>query len=185
MRKKVNILVGRFQPFTKGHMKCVEEVWEHLHIPTVIVMIDTPDEKVDEKHPFPSSMLLPFYESLFEDRNDIVGVILSKNANIVTIGERLHIMGYEIASWVCGTDRYESYKRMSDRYKDDAYLASDFQMIEVVRSDEDVSATQVREALRIGDYSNFTKLMPFMPLKTSIKYDPYNTLRNQLLNILG
>lgn len=183
--KRINILIGRFQPFTKGHMKCVESVWNELHIPTMIVLIDTPDNKVDKKHPFPTSMLLPYYESLFEDRNDIAGVILSKNANIVEIGERLHIMGYEIASWVCGTDRYNSYKRMADTYNEKAYLAKDFQMIEIARSDDDVSATMVREALYSGNYNEFVELMPFIPLKTQLKYDPYNTLKKQLNKVLG
>ena len=183
--KRINILIGRFQPFTKGHMKCVESVWNELHIPTMIVLIDTPDNKADKKHPFPTSILLPYYESLFEDRNDIEGVILSKNANIVEIGERLYDMGYEIASWVCGTDRYNSYKRMADTYNEQAHLAMDFQMIEIARSDDDVSATKVREALYNDNYKEFVKLMPFIPLKTQLKYDPYNALRNQLNKVLG
>ena len=94
-------------------------------------------------------------------------------------------MGYEIASWVCGTDRYNSYKRMADTYNEKAHLAKDFQMIEIARSDDDVSATKVREALHNGNYKEFAKLMPFIPLKVQLKYDPYNTLRNQLNKVLG
>ena len=63
---QVNITMGRFQPFTNGHMSCVQYAYDKLGIPTVICMIDTPDNKVDEKHPFPSSMLLPLYKDLFE-----------------------------------------------------------------------------------------------------------------------
>ena len=75
MTKRINILIGRFQPFTKGHMKCVEYVYRNFDLPTMIIMIDTPDNKVDEKHPFPSSMLLPMYNDLFKARNDIEGII--------------------------------------------------------------------------------------------------------------
>lgn len=184
MTKRINILIGRFQPFTKGHMKCVEYVYRNFDLPTMIVMIDTPDNKVDEKHPFPSSMLLPMYNDLFKARNDIEGVILSKNANIVEIGEKLFDMGYEVASWVCGTDRYDSYKKMSDRYKDKAHLADDFQMIEIVRSDEDISATKVREALLNGDYKTFSKLMPYIPLNIHLKYKPYESLKKQLEKVI-
>ena len=50
--KKVNITIGRFQPFTKGHMKCVEEAYKELSVPTIVCMINVKDEKVDEKHPY-------------------------------------------------------------------------------------------------------------------------------------
>ena len=62
----VNITIGRFQPLTNGHMACVEEAYTKLHIPTVICMIGVDDSKVDEKHPFPSSMLLPIYQEVFK-----------------------------------------------------------------------------------------------------------------------
>ena len=145
--KRINIIIGRFQPFTKGHMKCVLEAWNKLKVPTVVVMIDTPDDKVDEKHPFLSSLTLPLYNTLFEDYKEIEGVILSKNANIVTIGEQLYNMGYEICCWTCGTDRYDSYEKMAFKYKDKAHLSDDFQLLEIKRSDEDISATKVRECL--------------------------------------
>ena len=92
--KKVNITIGRFQPITNGHMFCIEIPYKKLGIPTIICMIDVPDDKVDEKHPFPSSMLLPLYKNLFEKNNMIENIILVKSADIVKIGETLYNMGY-------------------------------------------------------------------------------------------
>lgn len=181
--KQINIIVGRFQPFTKGHMNCVFSAWKKFHIPTMIVMIDTPDSKVDEKHPFPSSMLLPIYNELFRDYKEIEGVILTKNANIITIGQTLYDMGYEIKSWTCGTDRYDSYKKMSDKYKEDAHLSNDFELIEIKRSDEDISATKVRKALLDNNYNSYINQMPFFSLRAHLKTNLYNTLRNQLLKV--
>ena len=181
--KRINIIIGRFQPFTKGHMKCVLEAWNKLKVPTIVVMIDTPDDKVDEKHPFPSSLTLPLYNTLFEDYKEIEGVILSKNANIVTIGEQLYNMGYEICCWTCGTDRYDSYEKMASKYKDKAHLSDDFQLLEIKRSDEDISATKVRECLLKNDYNKFIKLMPQFSLRSHLKIDLYNTLREQILKV--
>lgn len=162
-------------------MKCVLEAWDKLGVPTMIVMIDTPDEKVDKKHPFPSSLTLPLYNTLFEDYKEVEGIILSKNADIVAIGESLYNMGYEICCWTCGTDRYDSYKKMSTKYKEKSHLTDDFQLMEIKRTNEDISATKVRECLLDDKYIEFSELMPFFSLKTHLKVDLYNTLRNQLL----
>ena len=61
--KKVNITIGRFQPFTKGHMKCVEAAYNELGIPTIVCMINVKDDKVDEKHPFPSSLIFSIFST--------------------------------------------------------------------------------------------------------------------------
>lgn len=180
--KKVNIMVGRFQPFTKGHMKCVDYAYDKLKIPTIIAMINTPDNKVDKKHPFPSSLLLPIYKNMFEKNPKIEDIILVSNADIVKIGEELYNAGYEIASWTCGTDRIDSYSKMAEKYKERAHLSDDFQMLEIKRSDEDISATKVRQAILDNDYDTFFKLTPPMSLKSRIKTgnNIFNILKQQL-----
>ena len=181
--KQVNIMIGRFQPFTNGHMKCIDQAWKELKIPTIIVMMNTKEEKVDEKHPFPSSMLLPIFDKVFDKNPRIEKVILARSANIVEIGEKLYEEGYEIRSWTCGTDRIESYKKMSDKYHDQAHLANDFEMIEIKRSDEDISATKARQALKDDDKKTFASLTPL--IKIADRGNVYNQLREQLLKVVG
>lgn len=178
--KKINIMIGRFQPFTKGHYKCVETASQQKGIPTVIAMIDTPDNKVDEKHPFPSSLILPLYKELFKKDKNIEDIILVKTANIVEIGEMLKKKNLQIASWTCGSDRIDAYTRMSSNYHDKANLSDDFEMIEIFRTDKDISATKVRQALLDNDKKEFIKLTPREPLSMSIKTDYYETLRTQI-----
>ena len=183
-RKRVNITVGRFQPLTNGHIRCVEVPKKELNVPTVLCIIDTPSENVDKKHPFPTSMLLPIYRDLMKSRNDIIDIVVVKNADIVKIGEVLNDK-YEIVSWSCGTDRIESYTNQSSKYKEKAGLAKDFKMIEVVRPKDAISATKVRAAILNGDIDTFNKYTPYNTLKSFLKGDNsvYNTLRAQLLNI--
>lgn len=182
--KKVNIMIGRFQPMTKGHLKCVDEAWDKLGLPTVFAMINTPDEKVDEKHPFPSSILTPLYDDMFAKNKKVIKIILVRSANIVEIGEKLYNEGYEIASWTCGTDRVESYQKMADKYKEKAHLADDFQMLEIKRGDEDISATKVRQALLNDDKETYKKLVPQDSLKLKLKNkSSYDILREQLLKV--
>lgn len=182
--KQVNIIVGRFQPITIGHLKCVEYALKETKCPTVLCMINTPDEKVDERHPFPSSMLLPMYRTLFADNKNISDIILVKNADIVKISEELRQRGYEIVSWACGTDRYDSYKQMAEKYAEKAHLPENFRVLEIKRTDEDASATRLRKALMQNDKTTFNNLFPTIPLKARLKTDFYTDLRNQLLKVI-
>lgn len=185
--KKVNITIGRFQPFTKGHMKCVEAAYKELGVPTVVCMINVKDEKVDEKHPFPTSLILPLYNDAFVGDKMIEKFVLVKSANIVEIGETLHNEGYEIVSWTCGTDRVDSYSRMAEKYAEISHLSPNFKMIEIKRSDEDISATKVRQALADNDKKTFDKMTPFGSLKQHLKgkASVYEVLKEQLNKVMN
>lgn len=177
-----NIIIGRFQPLTDGHMKCIDAAHKKLGVGTVICLVDTPENKVDSRHPFSTSILLPIYNELKLTYKAINDVVVVKNADIVKIGEMLNDK-YEIVSWTCGTDRIDSYTNMSEKYKEQAGLAPNFQMIEVKRSDDDISATRVRKALTDGDIKTFNKLTPYNTLVSYIKEpnNVYNILRQEIL----
>lgn len=179
----VNITIGRFQPFTNGHMKCVEAAYNELGVPTIVCMINVKDEKVDEKHPFPSSLILPLYNDAFKNDKLIEKFVLVSNADIVKIGELLWNEGYEIVSWTCGTDRIDSYSRMAKNYAEKAHLSKDFKMIEIKRSDEDISATKVRRALLDDDKKLFNKLTPFGSLRRHM-LGIYDILKEQINKVV-
>lgn len=185
--KNVNITIGRFQPFTNGHMKCVDAAYKELGIPTIVCMINVKDEKVDEKHPFPTSLILPLYNEAFKKEKKIEKFILVKSANIVEIGETLYNEGYEISSWTCGTDRIEDYTKMSEKYAEKAHLSKDFKMIEIKRNDEDVSATKVRQALLDDDKKTFNKMTPFGTLTQHLKgkESVYEILKDQINKVIN
>lgn len=182
--KQVNIIIGRFQPITTGHLKCIQTAMDKVKCPTVICMIDTPQAKVDERHPFPSSMLMPMYQTLFKGNKLVEDIVLVKNANIVAIGEELYNKGYEIRSWVCGTDRVASYKQMATKYSDQAHLPANFELIEIPRTDEDTSATELRQYLLAGDKKSFLAKFPSIRLSARLQVDFYEELRQQILKVM-
>lgn len=183
--KQVNIIIGRFQPITNGHLKCAMQAYKKHGCPTVLCMIDTPEAGVDARHPFPSTMLLPMYHNLFDgqEKSHIVDIVLIKNADIVKASEILRGKGYEIRSWSCGTDRVDSYTKMAKKYAEKAGLSPDFEVIEVKRGDDDESATKLRQALRDDDKTTFFRMFPEIHLSTSFKQNIYTELRNQLLSV--
>lgn len=148
----VNIIVGRFQPFTMGHMKCIDYAMEQKGVPTVICCIDT--VKADEKHPFLTNDLWPIYERLIKDTQNIVDIIRIKSADIVKIKEMCEDLGYNVVSWTCGTDRYNDYNRMVSKY------APEIELLEIPRDEKAISATAVRNAIRQDNYQEFKQSTP-------------------------
>lgn len=156
--ERVNIIIGRFQPFTLGHLKCAQEAQKKLGVKTVLLVINT--IKQDERHPFLTKQIEKIIDKMCKDESSLAGFLLVKNANIVDNVEILREAGYEPISWTCGTDRYAAYDAMVKKYGKDINLDENFRMIEVKRGDEDISATAVRKALRDDDEETYVKLVP-------------------------
>ena len=76
---------------------------------------------------------------------------------------------------------------LADKYGDKAGLTDDFQMIEVKRSDDDISATKVRQALLDNDKRTFDKLTPFGSLKQHLLGNDsiYEVLRRQINKVMN
>ena len=173
--EKVNILIGRFQPFTLGHLKCAQEAQKKLGVKTVLLVINT--VKQDSRHPFLTKQLEKILDKMCKEESSLAGYVLVKTANIVDNIEILREAGYEPISWTCGTDRIDSYTTMTKKYGKDINLNDDFEMIEIKRGDEDISATAVRRALRDNDKDTYMKLVP------NIWTKQFDYLRDIIMNV--
>ena len=156
--EKVNIIIGRFQPFTLGHLKCAQEAQRRLGVKSVLLVINT--VKQDARHPFLTKQIEKILDKMCKDEPTLTGYMLVKNADIVKNVEILREAGYEPVSWTCGTDRYNQYEAMVKKYGKDINLDDNFEVIEVKRGDEDISATAVRQALRNNDENTYIGLVP-------------------------
>ena len=59
-------------------------------------------------------------------------------------------------------------------------------MIEIKRTDEDISATKARQALIDDDKKTFAALTPLMTISSRAKNDNvYNVLREQILKVVS
>lgn len=169
----INIIIGRFQPFTKGHEECANYAFDQSRLQSVLCVIDT--KKADEKHPFLTKDMEDVLDSIVKESENIIGWVRVSNADIVKNAETLRANGFEPMSWSCGSDRINDYTKMSKNYGGKAGLDPDFEMFEIPRTDEDISATKVRKSLKEDDTKTFEKLVPrylhkyFSKLKTLIE----------------
>ena len=154
----VNIMIGRFQPFTLGHLKCLKAVKDNLGVPTLLCVIPG---NGDDKHPFMGDIQDEMYERLKEAYPDLFAdVRYVKNAFIeswVMIAQEEKLTP---VCWTCGTDRKDAYQVMVDKFAEKYGLPEDFKVYCLDRADDNISATSVRECLVNGDREGFNRQMP-------------------------
>lgn len=159
--KEVNMTVGRFQPFTKGHLQMLLDGREKNGLPVVVLMVK--NTKFDSRHPFPDDLILKEldivkknYPGLIED------TFFVSKANIVECGEVLRDNGYQAQLWLCGEDNIKNYKGMvnTPKYIEQGGFPEGFDIYTGTGRVEGVSGTATREALKAGDKKAFKAIMP-------------------------
>lgn len=154
----VNIMVGRFQPFTLGHLKCLKSIKNSLGVPTLLCVIPG---NGDDKHPFTGQIQDKMYEILQESHPDLIaGTKYVKNAFIEGWAIAAKELGLEPVSWTCGTDRFESYENMVQKHGQRYGLNPEFKVYCLDRADDNISASSVRECLINGNKEGFESQMP-------------------------
>ncbi len=158
--KKVNICLGRFMPFTKGHYKMIEYGLKQNGLPTIVFMIS--NKKMDKKHPFSDELMQKEMDMLKKSLEGIENTVYVSSADIVKLGQWCYENNYKPQFWITGSDRLAAYKRQAEnpKYQDLGHFPSSFTTLEVPRTDEDISATKVREAIMNDDLDTFKKMMP-------------------------
>lgn len=173
-KEKVNVIVGRFQPFTLGHIKGAEYVLKEYKLRTVFCIVETPESKLDKKHPFPSDLIVRNNQDCKGEW--FAGMFPIRNADIGKIAQVCRDHNFEPVMWTCGSDRVEAYKKQAcEKYINMYNLDPDFKVVEIPRTDDDISATKVRQAIKAGDKKTYEKMMPSWSHKDFDSYKPFIT----------
>lgn len=156
--KKVNIVAGRYQPFTKGHIKVFEQLYKQNGYP-VIACIVRGSKPNPEKNPFDVDLQLKMFGSLTKQFRFLESAVVIPTAGIDVIFNAIR-PAYEPALWGAGSDRVKAYQNQINRYGDELNVLEEFKVHETKRTDGDVSATKVRQSLVIEDEESFKKYTP-------------------------
>jgi cytidyltransferase-like protein len=174
-KQKVNIFVGRFQPFTKGHIKSMQDAFLQNELKTVLVIVRN---KNDEKSYFEDSILVKMSEQICESFDKIIeGKVIVDQASISKIFNALRPK-YEPVLWIMGTDRMKTYMYQINKleYRNTLNVLPEFKQFEIKRNSDDISSTKVREFLKIEDVKSFKESVPVCI------HDMYEELKNNLKN---
>jgi predicted nucleotidyltransferase len=88
---------------------------------------------------------------------------------------------YEPVLWGTGSDRMASYGYQvnNDSYRDQLNVRADFGLFEIPRTDDDISATAVRNALLDGNEKQFQNLTP------KAVHGMYSELKSKIEDSMG
>jgi len=171
-KKPVNIFVGRFQPFTLGHVKVFEKMYRENGLPVVVYMVR--GGKADpEKRPFDEDVQQAMFSKMQKQYPFLEASVVVPNGAIDTLFSNARPT-YEPMMWGYGTDRKNAYNGMIDKqsYRDQLDVHPDFKGYEIKRGADNISASKVRNALQIDDEKTFKKMTPksihsfYKPLQT-------------------
>lgn len=158
--KKVNMFVGRFQPFTLGHVKVFEKMYKENGLPVVVFLVrgKNPDP---EKRPFDEGLQQAMFAKMAKQYPFLETAIVVPNGAIDTLFAAARPT-YEPVMWGYGTDRKKAYDSMinKDRYRQELGVDPEFTGYEIFRTDDNISASKVRNALKVDDEKTFKKMTP-------------------------
>lgn len=158
--KKVNMFVGRFQPFTLGHVKVFEKMYKENGLPVVVFLVR--GKKADpEKRPFDETLQQAMFAKMAKQYPFLETAIVVPNGAIDTLFAAARPT-YEPVMWGYGTDRKKAYDSMINKesYREQLGVDPDFTGYEIFRTDDNISASKVRNALKIDDERAFKKMTP-------------------------
>lgn len=157
--KKINVIMGRFQPFHNGHLRMIKELKEKNNFPTFIVAVH-PGHNKSGKSPFAKDMVEKYLDSIAKNNEDVEGFILVERGLLGSAINKLLEAGYEPHLVGAGDDRKDDYEKQVDYIKNSEIadrLPKGFKIVETPRTS---SATDVREKLLDNDFVGFKKLVP-------------------------
>lgn len=164
-KELVNMFVGRFQPFTLGHAKVLEALHKENGYPVVVLLVKSKNpkrKKGDEfSKPYDTDTQIEMFNNVKKQYKFLKDILIVPTGGIDTIFNALRPK-YEPVLWGTGTDRLKSYGYQvnNDSYRDQLNCRADFKLFEIKRTDDNISATKVRNSMLDGDEKLFQSMTP-------------------------
>ena len=183
-KELVNMFVGRFQPFTLGHAKVLEALHKENGYPVVVLLVKAKNakpKKGDEfSKPYSSETQIEMFNNVKKQYKFLKEILIVPTGGIDTIFNALRPK-YEPVLWGTGSDRMTSYGYQvnNDSYRDQLNCRADFGLFEIKRTDDNISATKVRNALLDGDEKLFQSMTP------KAIHNMYDSLKSKLEISMG
>lgn len=168
VRKKVNVVVGRFQPLTIGHLQMAKDLTAENGLPVVYIYIRS---KSGQNSHFSDNLTEEMFKRVINKYSYIIDSFSMDRAFIpVTILE-LQRRGYEPILIGAGPDRFDEYNKMVARMTK-IETDEEFKIYHLTK--RITSATEVRNAIKEENESKFKKLTP------SCIHSLYDKLKEEL-----
>ncbi len=154
----VNLIVGRFQPFHKGHLKMATSLKEKNDLPSIVAVVH-PGHNRSNRSPFNQDLVRKYMEAVVKENPELIkGFFIVNRGLLGIIYGKAKEHGYLVKLIGAGDDRIEDYKKQEEYLKKHG---SDFpEDIKVVETPRTTSATEVRDSIKNEDFLEFKKKVP-------------------------
>jgi hypothetical protein len=158
--KKINVIMGRFQPFHLGHLNMAKKLHEKNKLPSFVIVVYPGHNKSGES-PFGEQTVKQYMDAVVKEHGDVLkDYMIVKRGLLGSAVNKLVNMGFEPHLVGVGEDRQDDYAKQMDYIKKTELfdkLPEDFKLVETPRS---TSATEVRSKLGEEDYASLKKMLP-------------------------
>ncbi len=181
-KQPVNMFVGRFQPFTLGHAKVLETIHKENGYPVVVFLVKAKTKKKGDEfsRPYDEKTQIDMFNHVKKQYPFLKEIFVIPTGGIDIMFNEMRPK-YEPVLWGTGSDRMTSYGYQvnNDAYRDQLNCRADFGLFEIPRTDDDISATAVRNALLDGNEKQFQNLTP------KAVHGMYNELKSKIEDSMG
>lgn len=157
--KKVNIIVGRFQPFHNGHLNMAKELHAANKLPVVVIAVH-PGHNKSGSSPFTMPTLRTMLGNLQQDSEGIIiGYRIIGRGFIQDVINALR-PEFEPILWGVGPDRLNDYsKQLELNFKRNNELELD-DKFEIMETKRMCSGTDVRKSIEEDKFGSFKSSVP-------------------------
>jgi cytidyltransferase-like protein len=153
----INIIVGRFQPFHKGHLSMARELKEKNNLPCLAVVIH-PGHNKSGKSPFDVETVKKYMEAVVRENQDFIkGFVVVTRGLLGVIAGAIRKHGYTIELIGSGDDRTSDYEKQVEYLKKAGKEFPD--RAKVVTTKRVTSGSDVRKRLKDENFTAFKKLV--------------------------
>ena len=156
------LVIGRFQPFTNGHLKMINELYQKTQSNVIIGIVEGKKSSQDKvKNPLDYGQRAQLITQALKETNIPFIVMKFENGYLPSIIETINNNVNKVNKiyMACGSDRFPTYTRLLDKAKEEIEDL-DYELVEIKRTGEDISATKIRNAIKTGDYDYYSKNVP-------------------------
>jgi hypothetical protein len=165
-----------------GHAKVLETIHKENGLPVVVFLVKSKTKKKGDEfsRPYDEKTQINMFNNVKKQYPFLKEIFVVPTGGIDVMFNEMRPK-YEPVLWGTGTDRMKAYGYQvnNDSYRDQLNCRQDFQLFEIQRTDDDISATAVRNALLDGDEKQFKKLTP------RAVHGMYNELKSKIEDSMG
>lgn len=168
--KKVNLLIGNFQPFHLGHVKAAEKLNSKNNLP--VILVTTIKDKPTANSPFSEKQMRTILNKIEQEYGDLIEkIIVLKGGSIEEILGSLKPK-YIPVLWGTGKNQLDNHALQLNYLKrrhPSIDVNKDFKLVELPKYQQ---SSEIRDIIKDENYSEFKRLVP-----KSVSSEFYNLKR--------